>query len=174
MGKRVEVHGTGPADMNGKRGLASRHRLSHDPWRRPERPAVHGAARQRRGVQGEASERAGRGAGRRGRRGRSGSGQGEGQGEEGAERAQVRSLTCIFMIIVGRHYSDRSTASSRLGTSCWPWLCSFVLLHRRRSDQRPCERACASARLRRTAHTRLPRALSAFCAWVRDPLLIWF
>ena len=52
MDKRVEIHGTSRADMNGKRGVATDfHTVAHD-------LALHGAARPRRGVQGEADERA--------------------------------------------------------------------------------------------------------------------
>ena len=98
MDKRVEIHGTSRADTNGKRGVATDFQVPDGRTIRTHDLALHGQARRRRGVQGQAGERAGGGGGRR-RRCRCrcgcgcgpGEGQGhrQGQGKEGAGRAQV-------------------------------------------------------------------------------------
>ena len=92
MDKRVELHGTSRADMNGKRGVATDfHRYRAD---RFLKGPVHGAARQRRGVQGQADERAGRGDGRRNGWWDGGEqGEGKEQGEEGAGPAHVNDVS---------------------------------------------------------------------------------
>ena len=120
MDKRVEVHGTSRADINGKRGVATDFHWYEDEskWRYTvqldsgeafklkranvraegtggargvakgkmgrgrEQVALHGAARQRRGVQAQAGERARRGDGRRERRGQDQDVQGK-LGQEG-------------------------------------------------------------------------------------------